>query len=77
MSVNSKEILESFDLLPEIEKRKVASEILRRAYITELDVELDETKLAALYAESSAEDRDLAEQGLEDYTSGLAKEDGE
>ena len=77
MSVNSKNFLESFDLLPEIEKRKVASEILRRAYITELDVELDETELAALYAESTAEDQDLAEQGLEDYTRGLAKEDGQ
>jgi hypothetical protein len=36
---------------------------------------LDETKLAALYAEFADEDRELAEQGMSDYAESLAEED--
>jgi len=36
---------------------------------------LDETKLAALYAEFGDEDRGLAEQGMSDYAQSLAEED--
>jgi hypothetical protein len=35
----------------------------------------DETKLAALYAEFADEDRKLAEEGMDEYTAGLLKED--
>ena len=65
MSTTGEELLKSFDLLPEPEKREVASEILRRTFAT--TSELDETQLAALYSESADEDRKLAEQGIEDY----------
>jgi hypothetical protein len=36
---------------------------------------MDETKLASLYAEFEDEDRELAEQGMSDYTQGLRDED--
>ncbi len=36
---------------------------------------LDDEKLAALYAEFAAEDRALAEAGMNDYAAGLARED--
>lgn len=36
---------------------------------------LDDAHLAALYAEAAEEDRRLAEQGLEEYAEGLARED--
>ena len=35
----------------------------------------DETKMAALYAEFTEEDRTLAEAGMADYAVGLARED--
>jgi len=38
---------------------------------------LDETELAALYAEFAEEDRALAESGMADYANGLAAEDTE
>jgi hypothetical protein len=36
---------------------------------------LEDTALAALYAEFAEEDRAFAEEGLEDYARGLADED--
>lgn len=65
MSTTGEELLKSFDLLPEPEKREVASEILRRTYAP--TCELDESQLSALYSESADEDSKLAEQGIEDY----------
>ncbi|KHD06155.1 hypothetical protein PN36_15500 [Candidatus Thiomargarita nelsonii] len=35
----------------------------------------DETKLATLYAEFAEEDRKLAEEGMDEYSAGLLKED--
>lgn len=37
----------------------------------------DENQLAALYAESAEEDRELAEEGIPDYVVALAREDAE
>ncbi len=37
----------------------------------------DEAQMAALYAEFAEEDRELAEEGISDYTGALAKEDNE
>ena len=37
---------------------------------------IDETQLAALYAEFADEDRAMAEEGMADYAEGLAHEDG-
>ena len=36
---------------------------------------VEETKLATLYAEFADEDRKLAEEGMDEYTAGLLKED--
>ena len=73
MSLSSQELLKSFDLLPEPEKREVASEIIRRTFA--LDRDVDEAQWAALYGEFAAEDRRLAEEGVEDYEKGLLVED--
>lgn len=73
MSTSSRELLESFDLLPESEKREVASELIRRVFPP--GREFDEAQLATLYAEFADEDRSLAEEGIEDYERGLVEED--
>ena len=74
MSTESQEVLASFELLPEKEKRAVASEILRRAFILP-DAKLDDAELATLYGDAGSEDGDLAEEGMDDYRSGLEAED--
>lgn len=38
---------------------------------------LDESRLAALYREFEEEDRELAQAGIPDYSSGLAQEDAQ
>ena len=63
MSTNVEALLKTFDLLPESEKLEVASEIIRRAYAIGRNAMLDETQLAALYAEFATEDQELAEEG--------------
>lgn len=73
MSASSQELLESFDRLPDAEKREVASEIIRRTFVPNL--QLDEAELAAVYANFAEEERSLAEEGLEDYQKGLLAED--
>jgi hypothetical protein len=75
MSTEGQEILASFDLLPEKEKRAVASEILRRTFILDRKPNLDDAQLADLYSDAASEDRDLAEVGVDDYARGLAAED--
>jgi len=75
MSTSGKELLKSFDLLPEIEKREVASEIIRRAFRPERETELDEVELEKLYASFADEDRALAEEGMENYERDLTIED--
>ena len=74
MSTSSQELLESFDHLPEPEKREVASAIIRRAFALDRD-EIDEAQLAALYAEFADDDRRLANDGIQDYERGLVGED--
>lgn len=75
MSTNSQELLKSFDLLPEGEKREVASEIIRRALALYSNIRVDEVQLEALYAGFAVDDQNLAEEGMEDYATGLAAED--
>jgi hypothetical protein len=75
MSTTGQELLESFDLLPEREKREIASEMIRRAFAPM--PELDESQLRALYAEFAEEDGNLADEGLVDYERGLRVEDAE
>ena len=74
MSSSSQELLKSFDLLPEIEKRQVASEIIRRTFSLDRKV-ADEAQLETLYASFAKEDSDLAEEGMGDYGNGLIAED--
>jgi len=75
MSTTGEQLLKSFDLLPEPEKQQVASDILLRTLAS--NTELDEAQLATLYAESAEADRQLAEEGMEEYERGLASEDAE
>ena len=75
MSTNTQELLKSFDLLPEGEKREVASEIIRRTLALDSNIQLDEVQLEALYAGFGVDDQNLAEEGMEDYAKGLAAED--
>ena len=77
MSTSSKELLRSFDLLPDIEKREVASEIIRRTFSITREPALDDSQLKALYAGFAGEDRELAEEGIDDYNEGLALEDAQ
>lgn len=72
MSTTAQELLKSFELLPDPEKREVAHELLRRIFLVE---ELDDEQVAALYAEFAEDDRNLAEEGIGDYESGLVVED--
>ena len=74
MSASSQELLKSFDLLPEIEKRQVASEIIRRTFSIDSKV-VDETQPETLYAGFAKEDQNLAAEGKEAYERGLTIED--
>ena len=75
MSTSGQELLRSFDLLPEVEKREVASEIIRRAFSLDRNIAIDQEELETRYASFAAEDQELAEQGMEDYGKRLTTED--
>ncbi len=75
MSTTGEDLLKSFELLADAEKKEVASEILRRTFASTTG--LDDAQLAALYAEFAETDRKLAEEGIEDYQRGLASEDAD
>lgn len=77
MSTSGKELLKSFDLLPEVEKREVASEIIRRTFSPHREPAMDEHQMKSLYASFADEDRELAEDGMEDYDKSLATEDAQ
>ena len=63
------EILDPFN----IDILSILSKLSTYYAISDLDV--DEIKLASMYAEFADEDRELAESGMIDYDDGLAKED--
>ena len=75
MSTSGQELLRSFDLLPEVEKREIASEIIRRAFSLDRNVAIDQEELETRYASFAAEDQELAEQGMEDYGKRLTTKD--
>jgi len=77
MSTNLQDFFKSFDLLPDVEKREIASEIIRRTLALDQKTEIEESQLEALYYGFSDEDRELAEEGLEEYLQGLAAEDSQ
>jgi hypothetical protein len=76
MSSLGRELLESFDHLPEPEKREVASAIIRRTFALDRN-QIDEAHVAALYAEFADDDRLLAEDDIQGYERGLAGEDAQ
>lgn len=70
------QVLEEIEALSEAEIEEVAEYLAflkHRSRVKPQDV--DESRLAALYAEFAEEDRSLAEEGMTDYSEGLAKED--
>src|SRR5262249_29714113 len=73
MSTASEELLKSFDHLPQPEKRAIASEIIRRTFIADSELPLDDAQLSALYAEFADADRRLAENAIEEYIPGWKK----
>ena len=77
MSTSGQELLRSFDLLPEVEKREVASEIIRRAFSLDRNSALGQEELEACYTSFAAEDQELAEQGMDDYGKRLTTEDSQ
>jgi hypothetical protein len=77
MSTSSEELLKSFDLLPEVEKREVASEIIRRTFSPGREAVTDESQMKSLYAGFADEDHELAEEGMEGYNKSLAIEDAQ
>ena len=69
-------VLQEIDHLNEIDLQQVANYLAFLRYQSRLQPSLpDETTLAALYAEFAAEDRELAEAGMDDYAALLAVED--
>jgi hypothetical protein len=70
------EVLEEIKTLSEAEIEEVAEYVAFLKYRSRRKPSVvDESHLAALYAEFADEDRNLAEEGMADYAEGLAKED--
>jgi len=75
--ITKEEIVQTVDQLNPSELEQLAqflAFIKYRSRITTIP-SLDESQLAALYAECAEEDRDLAEEGILDYAVALARED--
>lgn len=70
------QVLEEIGTLSEAEVKEVAEYLAFLKYRSQNKPQLvDESQLEALYAEFAQEDRNLAEEGMADYTEGLMKED--
>ncbi|MDM8560883.1 hypothetical protein [Candidatus Parabeggiatoa sp. HSG14] len=72
------QITQILDELNEIELKKVieyVSFLKFRTRIKAISPQHDVSQLANLYAEFAEEDRNLAEEGMEEYTTGLIMED--
>jgi hypothetical protein len=70
------QVLEEIKNLSEAELKQVAEYLAFLKYRARSKPRaVDESQLAALYAEFAEEDRDLAEEGMRDYAEGLSKED--
>jgi Mg/Co/Ni transporter MgtE len=71
------QVVQELNSLNETEIKQVAEYVAFLKFRTRiiLTPTLDETKLAALYAEFAEEDRELAEEGMSDYAAGLIRED--
>jgi hypothetical protein len=71
------QVTHELDKLSEAELKQVAEYVAFLKFQARVKriPSLDETQLEALYKEFAEEDRRLAEEGMSDYTKGLAKED--
>ncbi len=70
------QVLEEIEALSDAEIKEVAEYLAFLKYRSRSKPPVvDESQLAALYAEFAEEDRDLAEEGIANYAEGLAKED--
>ena len=70
------QVLEEIQTLSEAEIKEVAEYLAFLKYRSQNRPRvIDESQLAALYAEFAEEDRNLAEEGMADYAEGLMKED--
>jgi len=71
------QIVNELSSLSEAELEQVAQYLAFIKYQSRVTAipSLDESQLAALYAESAEEDRELAEEGISDYAVALAQED--
>ena len=70
------QVLEEIETLSETEIREVAEYLAFLKYRVQSKPHVvDESQLAALYAEFAEEDRHLAEEGISGYAEGLMKED--
>ena len=69
------QVLEEIESLSETEIKEVAEYLAFLKYRSQnKSPVVDESQLAALYAEFAEEDRNLAEEGMPDYAEGLMKE---
>ncbi len=74
--LTKEEVLEELGTLSEAELKEVAEYLAFLKYRSQNKPHVvDESQLAALYAELAEEDRCLAEEGMADYAEGLVKED--
>jgi len=71
------QVVQELNSLSETEIKQVAEYVAFLKFRTRITLAptLDETELAALYAEFAEEDRELAEEGMSDYALGLIRED--
>ena len=70
------QVLEELETLTEAEIKEVAEYLAFLKFRSRRKPRVvDESQLAALYAEFAEEDRDLAEEGMAVYAEGLTKED--
>ena len=71
------QITRELNRLSPVELEQVAQYLTFLKYQSRLKTKptIDESQLAALYAEFAEEDRQLAEEGITDYAEALAKED--
>lgn len=70
------QVLQDLNVLSEKDLEQVAEYVSFLKFRTRRKKKnIDESELAALYAEFAEEDRELAENGFEDYINGLSEED--
>ena len=71
------EIAQQLDQLNQAELDEMARYLAFLKYRSRISAApaVDESKLAALYAEFAEEDRELAEEGMADYAAALTRED--